>query len=63
MNYVGSHGSQFPEAINRIIEITNYIHTLAYMGLLLFWARAAWAPVGVRVSAPKPAMALQSSPG
>jgi hypothetical protein len=61
LNYVGSHGSQFPEAINRIIEITNYIHTLAYLGLLLFWARAAWAPVGVRVSAPKPAMALQST--
>jgi len=61
LNYVGSHGPQFPEAINRIIEITNYVHTVAYLGLLLFWARAAWAPAGVRVSAPKPAMTLQSS--
>jgi len=63
LTYVGSHISQLPDANNRIIEITNYVHTLAYLGLLVFWARAAWAPAGVRVSAAKPAVALQSSAG
>ncbi len=56
LNYVGDYGPQF-------LGLSNYVHTVAYLGLLLFWARAAWAPAGVRVSAPKPAMALQSSPG
>jgi hypothetical protein len=69
LTYVGSHGSQLEIAanrtiVNRIIEVTNYIHTVAYLGLLTYWAKAAWAPVGVRVSAAaKPAVALQSSPG
>jgi hypothetical protein len=64
LNYVGSHGSQAPEAINRIIELSNYVHTVAYLGLLVFWARAAWAPAGVRLSAAKPpSMALQGSAG
>jgi hypothetical protein len=63
LNYVGTHGSGVIEVTNRIIEITNYVHTLAYLGLLVFWARAAWAPAGVRVSAAKPSVALQSSTG
>jgi hypothetical protein len=54
LNYVGEYGPSY-------IPLTNYVHTAAYLGLLLYWARAAWAPVGVRVSAPKPAMALQST--
>ncbi|HEY6554723.1 MAG TPA: hypothetical protein VI669_15305, partial [Vicinamibacteria bacterium] len=54
LNYVGDYGPQF-------LSISNYVHTAAYLGLLLFWTRAAWAPVGVRVSTPKPALALQSS--
>jgi hypothetical protein len=56
LNYVGDYGPQFR-------ELSNYVHTLAYLGLLVFWARAAWAPAGVRVSAAKPAVALQSSAG
>lgn len=45
LNYVGEYGQQF-------ITLTNYIHTLAYLSLLIYWARAAWAPVAVHVSAP-----------
>jgi hypothetical protein len=57
LNYVGEYGPQ-------LIPVTNYVHTMAYLGLLVFWAKAAWAPVGVRVSAPaKPSVALQSSAG
>jgi len=44
LNYVGEYGQQF-------ITLTNYVHTLAYLGLLVFWTRAAWAPVAVHVSA------------
>jgi hypothetical protein len=64
LNYVGSNGSALSEGTKRIVELTNYVHTVAYLGLLSYWARAAWAPVGVRVSAaPKPSVALQRSPG
>jgi hypothetical protein len=56
LNYVGDYGPQF-------LDASNYVHTLAFQGLLLFWARAAWAPAGVRVTAAKPTMALQSSAG
>ena len=53
LNYVGEYGQQF-------ITLTNYVHTLAYLGLLVYWARAAWAPVGIHVSAtPKRSMALE----
>jgi hypothetical protein len=54
LNYVGEYGPQ-------LIPLTNYVHTVAYLGLLVFWARAAWAPAGVRVRAAKPSVALQSS--
>jgi hypothetical protein len=53
LNYVGEYGQQF-------ITLTNYIHTLAYLGLLVYWAKAAWAPVGVHVSAaPERSLALE----
>jgi hypothetical protein len=54
LNYVGEYGPQ-------LIPLTNYVHTVAYLGLLVFWARAAWAPAGVRVRASQPSVALQSS--
>ncbi len=54
LNYVGEYGPQ-------LIPLTNYVHTVAYFGLLVFWARAAWAPAGVRVRAAQPSVALQSS--
>lgn len=57
LNYVGEKGPD-------LIPLTNYVHTAAYLGLLGYWARAAWAPVGVRVTAAapaKPVVALQSS--
>lgn len=56
LNYVGEYGLEVREA-------SNYVHTVAYQGLLVFWAKAAWAPAGVRVAAAaaKPAVALQSS--
>jgi len=55
LNYVGEYGLEVREA-------SNYIHTLAYQGLLIFWAKAAWAPAGVRVAVTaEPAIALQSS--
>lgn len=58
LNYVGEYGLE-------VREVSNYVHTAAYLGLLGFWAKAAWAPVGVRVTAAaaaaKPAVALQSS--
>jgi hypothetical protein len=65
LNYVGSNGSPLSEATTkRLVELTNYVHTVPYLVLLAFWARAAWAPVGVRVSAAaKPSVALQSSAG
>jgi hypothetical protein len=47
LNYVGEYGPQF-------ITITNYVHTLAYLGLLAYWARSAWAPASVQVSSPAP---------
>ena len=57
LNYVGDYGPQF-------LIASNYVHTLAFLGLLVFWARAAWAPAGARVSAmARPAVALQSSAG
>jgi hypothetical protein len=57
LNYVGDYGPRF-------LIASNYVHTLAFLGLLMFWARAAWAPVGVRVStAAKKYVALQSSAG
>jgi hypothetical protein len=59
LNYVGDYGPEF-------IAVTNYVHTLAYLGLLLFWARAAWQPARVAVvrpAAPEPATALQRSLG
>ena len=53
LNYVGDYGPEFRTA-------SNYVHTLAYLGLLVYWARAAWAPVGIHVSAaPKRSMALE----
>jgi hypothetical protein len=55
LNYVGENGPD-------LIPLTNYVHTLAYLGLLGYWARAAWAPAGVRVSAAsRPAVALHNS--
>jgi hypothetical protein len=55
LNYVGEYGLQ-------VREISNYIHTLAYLGLLGYWARAAWAPASEPVSpAARPAVALQNS--
>jgi hypothetical protein len=60
LNYVGDYGPEF-------IAITNYVHTLAYLGLLVFWARAAWQPARVAVMRPAPAptppAALQRSLG
>jgi hypothetical protein len=59
LTYVGDYGPEF-------IAVTNYVHTLAYLGLLLFWARAAWQPARVAVvrpAAPAPATALQRSLG
>jgi len=59
LNYVGDYGKEF-------IAATNYVHTLAYLGLLLFWARAAWQPARVAVVRPVPATtptALQRSLG
>ena len=53
LNYVGDYGLEFR-------SVSNYVHTLAFLGLLVYWARAAWAPVGIHVSAaPKRSMALE----
>jgi hypothetical protein len=53
LNYVGDYGPEF-------IVVTNTIHTLAYLGLLVFWARAAWQPA--RVSVMRPASAAPTPP-
>jgi hypothetical protein len=53
LNYVGDYGRDF-------LTLTNYVHTLAFLGLLIYWAKAAWAPVDVHVSAPpKRSVALE----
>jgi hypothetical protein len=53
LNYVGDYGKEF-------IALTNYVHTIAYLGLLVYWCMAAWAPAGVHVSAPsKRSLALE----
>jgi len=57
--YVGDYGQDF-------LAVTNYVHTLAYLALLLFWARAAWQPARVAVVRPQPTAApaaLQRSLG
>jgi hypothetical protein len=60
LTYVGDYGADF-------ITVTNYVHTLAYLGLLVYWARMAWQPARVSVSvpavAPMPPATLQRSLG
>jgi hypothetical protein len=36
---------------DELIPKVNYVHITAYYLLLVYWARAAWAPVGVQARA------------
>src|SRR5260370_26622509 len=54
LNAIDSHGWSDP-----ILKAVNYVHTLAYVLLLAYWARAAWAPLAVPAVARGPAPVLE----
>jgi len=54
LNAIDSHG--WGDPIRRAV---NYVHTLAYVLLLVYWARAAWAPQAVPAVARGPAPVLE----
>jgi cell division protein FtsW (lipid II flippase) len=45
------------------VESVNLVHALAYLFLLAFWARAAWAPLRAAVQPQAPLQALERQAG